>query len=123
MAIATRLGRGGLVAATVAAAIAPGIALAATQPIKKGEYVSHVLSLFVSSTGKSMKVQSSGYCHKWSVNNVAVNHGKFSFSGSATNGRHAVLSGSFVTSHKATGVVKVGSCAKKAFTARFIGLY
>ena len=113
-----RFKRVAVVAVVMAAAALPGIALASSTP-KKGAYVSTVVTLKVASTTKSMKVQSSGYCHKWSIGRVAVNHGKFSFTGSATNGAHATLNGSFVTARKARGTVKVGSCAKKSFTARF----
>lgn len=118
----TRLRRGVAVAAVMAAAAAPGIALAA-KPLKHSIYVGHAVKLMVSSTGKTMKVHSSGYCHKWSVNKVRLNRGNFSFTGSATNGSHATVHGRFVTSRRATGTVKVGSCAKKSFTARFIAPY
>ena len=122
MANGMRFKRVGLVAATVAAAASPGIALAATTP-KQGGFLSNVVLLKVSSTRRSMKVQSTGYCHRWSIRKVAINHGKFSFTGSTTNGRHAVLNGSFVTARKATGSVKVGTCAKKSFTAQWVAGY
>jgi hypothetical protein len=122
MANGMRFKRVGLVAVAVAAAAAPGIALAATTP-KPGGFVSNAVLLRVSSTRKSMKVQSTGYCHRWTIRKVAINHGTFSFTGSTTSGKHAVLNGSFVTARKATGSVKVGSCAKKSFTAYWTAGY
>ncbi len=123
MTTGSRLKRGALVATIVFAAAAPGVALAAN-PLKKSIYIGSV-KLKVSSTGKSLALTSDGYCHNttWRIPRIGIKRGKFSFSGSTTSHAHAVVNGSFVTSRKARGTVKIGSCAKKSFTARYSGGY
>lgn len=123
MTTGSRLKRGALVATAVVVAAAPAAALAAT-PRKGGVYVGSV-KLKVSSTGKSLALTSHGYCHNnsWRIPRIAINRGKFSFSGSTTSHAHAVVDGSFVTTHKATGTVKIGSCAKASFTSKLSAGY
>lgn len=119
----SRLKRCCVVATVVVAAAAPGVALAAN-PIKKSIYIGPV-RLKVSTSGKSLALRSSGYCHNhsWQIKRIAINHGKFSFSGSTTSHAHADVSGSFKTRKSATGTVKIGSCTKKSFTDRYFSTY
>lgn len=119
----SRCKRCALVAVILFAAVVPGVALAAN-PLKKSVYIGPV-KLKVSPSGKSLAFRSNGYCHnhRWQIKKIAINHGKFSFSGSTTSHAHADVNGSFKTSRKATGTVKIGSCAKKPFTAKYIGGY
>jgi hypothetical protein len=114
----SRSKRGALVAVAATLIAVPAVALAAT-PVKGGTYIGGTVDLLVARNGISLQLSQSRYCSRypgWLIHGIKIKNGTFSFDGSAMSPHvHAVATGSFVTSHKATGTVKVGGCSKMRF--------
>ena len=109
----------------VALALAiPAVALAASAPVKGGAYGSKTVAVVVSKDGKSVKFVTT-YCHKVgpvTISKIPLEPGTFwhfSFTGKTKAGPKASVTGLFSSRKKVTGDMKVGSCAKKTFTATF----
>jgi hypothetical protein len=118
----SRIKRGIVAAVLVAAAAVPAVALAASRP-RRGLWTGQ-LEFVIPKTGNLSltQVQSPSYCTKyhWKIDKIGMRNGTFSYSKSTSkpSGVHATVKGSFSSSKRVKGTIKIGTCAQKSFSAR-----
>jgi hypothetical protein len=120
----SRIKRGSVAAVLVAAAAVPAVALAASRP-KRGVWGSQIV-FKVPRTGNLAltNVRSASYCtrYHWKIDKIGMRKGTFSYSKTTSRptGVHASVKGSFTSPRRVKGTIKIGTCARKSFSARLI---
>ncbi len=123
----SRIKRGSVAAVVVAAAAVPAVALAASKP-KRGIWGSQIVFKVPKTGNLSLtQVTSPTYCTKyhWKIDKIGMRNGTFSYSKTTSkpSGVHATVKGSFSSPKQVKGTIKIGTCAQKSFTARWIQGY